>query len=266
VGEPSCYRDAGDVRCLCSLTSSLVYSRTPFLFALSFESQVPDDLVLCAHQTPFLFALSFELQVPDDLVLATQEAKRRCWDSRGADAEGEQTSPPAGTIGSGCHGDGRFDAHADLDSFTVAPSMLRRTPALALYDPETQRGRVVFRTRRALLTREECRRVCDVVDEHHRTKREGGEWSTVRRATVPTTDVAVEDIAALRPWLRELLDTRLFPMLDAAFPCLADGTSLVDPTTGSSRVRVHDAFIVRYAALPFLFRAFCSRVSACVLL
>ena len=50
-----------------------------------------------------------------------------------------------------------------------------------------------------------------------------------------TTDVAVEDIPALRPWLRELLHTRLHPMLAAAFPRLADGTTTVDPGTGASR-------------------------------
>lgn len=154
---------------------------------------------------------------------------------------------PYGTLGNGAHGDGRYDAEADLDAFTVAPSMLGRTPALALYDETLQRGRVVFRTKQPVLTRDECRRVCEIVADFHRVKT-GGSWSTVRRATVPTTDVAVEDIPELRPWLRELLDTRLCPMLAAAFSRLADGSLLVDPTTGKSRVRVHDAFIVRYAA------------------
>lgn len=182
--------------------------------------------------------------IPDDPVLATQKAKRQCWDSR--DAE-QAALVPRGTLGSGAYGDGRYDADADLDAFTVAPSMLRRTPALALYDETLQRGRVVFRTKRPVLSRDECRRVCDIVVDFHRAKT-GGSWGTVRRATVPTTDVAVEDIPELRPWLRELLDTRLFPMLAAAFPRLADGSVLVDPNTGKSRVRVHDAFIVRYAA------------------
>ena len=66
----------------------------------------------------------------------------------------------------------------------------------------------------------------------------------MRDSSVPTTDVAVEDIPALRPWLRQLLHSRLYPMLAAAFPALSDGSSLLDPA-GASRMRVHDAFIVR---------------------
>lgn len=41
----------------------------------------------------------------------------------------------------------------------------------------------------------------------------GGVWGTVRQSSVKTTDVAVEDIPKLRPWLRTLLHTRLFPMV-----------------------------------------------------
>ena len=45
------------------------------------------------------------------------------------------------------------------------------------------------------------------------------------------------------PWLRALLARRIYPWVAAAFPLLADGTDLgVD----GSRLRVHDAFIVRY--------------------
>ena len=69
----------------------------------------------------------------------------------------------------------------------------------------------------------------------------------VRDSSVVTTDVAVEDIPSLRPWLRQLLATRLCPMLEACYPLLADGSSLCDDH-GRSRVRVHDAFIVRYDA------------------
>ena len=96
-----------------------------------------------------------------------------------------------------------------------------------------------------MLTSEECGRVMERVNEFIEKER-GGEWGTVRKSSVKTTDVAVEDIPSLRPWLRELLKTRLFPLLAAAYPKLADGTSTVDED-GTSRVRVHDAFIVRYA-------------------
>jgi hypothetical protein len=68
----------------------------------------------------------------------------------------------------------------------------------------------------------------------------------VRTSSVKTTDVAVEDIPRLRPWLRTLLESRLWPMLGAAYPVLADGSGLRDGSTGEWRLRLHDAFIVRY--------------------
>ena len=39
---------------------------------------------------------------------------------------------------------------------------------------------------------------------------------------------------------------RLYPLLAEAFPVLADGSTNLDPDSGASRMRVHDAFIVRY--------------------
>ena len=74
---------------------------------------------------------------------------------------------------------------------------------------------------------------------------ENGGWGTVRCSSVPTTDVAVEDIPVLRSWLRVLLATRLRPMLAACYPRLADGSTL---GARGERLRVHDAFIVRYDA------------------
>jgi len=74
----------------------------------------------------------------------------------------------------------------------------------------------------------------------------GGAWGTVRRSSVPTTDVAVEDVPGLARWLRALLATRLCPLLAACFPRLADGSDLGG--AAGSRLRVHDAFIVRYDA------------------
>ena len=50
----------------------------------------------------------------------------------------------------------------------------------------------------------------------------------VRDSSVVTTDVAVEEIPALRPWLRQLLATRLCPMIEACYPRLADGSRLRD--------------------------------------
>ena len=95
---------------------------------------------------------------------------------------------------------------------------------------------------------EECSSVINIVEKHH-TEKLGGIWGTVRCSSVKTTDVAVEDIPALRPWLLALLHFKLYPLLSAAFPVLADGSTLIDQKTGTSRMRVHDAFIVRYDAV-----------------
>ena len=53
------------------------------------------------------------------------------------------------------------------------------------------------------------------------------------------------DIPALRPWLQDLLRTRLHPLVSAVYPRLADGST---PGDMGDRVRVHDAFVVRYDA------------------
>jgi hypothetical protein len=141
------------------------------------------------------------------------------------------------------HCDGVFDAASDLDSFRACEEgLVSPPPALAIFAP-TQRDRgVVFRSRHPLLTPTECGRVVEVVNDFHEKER-GGVWGTVRSSSVKTTDVAVEDVSCLRPWLRSLLHTRLQPMMSAAFPLLADG-SVMSP----DRLRVHDAFIVRYDA------------------
>ena len=153
----------------------------------------------------------------------------------------------AGLVGDAAHGDGVFDSATDLESYCVDQTLTSRTPALALYAPASQRGNLVFRSKRPLMTPAECGEVLRRVDEYHAAER-GGVWGTVRKSSVKTTDVAVEDIPVLRPWLKELLRSRLYPMLDAAFPVLADGSTTMDAVTGESRMRVHDAFIVRYDA------------------
>ncbi|RHZ34557.1 hypothetical protein DYB37_013584 [Aphanomyces astaci] len=90
----------------------------------------------------------------------------------------------------------------------------------------------------------ECDAVIDIVDAFHRDVRHG-QWGPVRHSSVNTTDVAVEDIPLLRPWLRKLLKSRVYPFLHEFFPRLADHTSMRDDATGATRCRVHDAFIVR---------------------
>jgi len=109
---------------------------------------------------------------------------------------------------------------ADMDAFTVHESMSGVTPALSLFDPR-QGGSLVFRSKEALLTVEECSRVVNHVEAFIERDR-GGQWGTVRKSSVPTTDVAVEDIPILRPWLRELLQTRpaCLPACDLDNPIL----------------------------------------------
>lgn len=137
------------------------------------------------------------------------------------------------------HSNGEFDSSTDLDAFAVPPTCAL-PPALSIFSPCQRESGVVFRNRHPLLTPAECRRVVDTVNTFHEEQR-GGMWGTVRQSSVKTTDVAVEDIPALRPWLRGLLHTRLQPMMATAFPSLADGSC-----TTADRIRVHDAFIVRY--------------------
>jgi hypothetical protein len=157
------------------------------------------------------------------------------------------------------------DCREVLEPFTVSP--LASYPPLSLFCTETQKNCLVFRTKQALLSPEECSSVLRIVDQHH-TQNLGGKWGTVRHSSVKTTDVAVEDIPALRPWLLALLHSKIFPLLSVAFPKLADGTSLLDldlnldpaadtntdtdtvsgNVPAASRLRVHDAFIVRYDA------------------
>ena len=122
---------------------------------------------------------------PDCAALARHHRKRACWDDA---CEEEVTAP--GLLGGGAHGDGAFGA-GDLEAFAVPDDNRARTPALALFREGTQRGRLVFRTRRPVLTAAECRRGLGEVDAFHDECR-GGRWGTVRHSSVKTTDVAVE--------------------------------------------------------------------------
>ncbi|KAH9125938.1 hypothetical protein AeMF1_003518 [Aphanomyces euteiches] len=167
--------------------------------------------------------------IPSCPVLARQHRKRQCWDD---ESDMDQLIP-------GLVGDGGFGLPAQ--GFTVPPT----TRALALFDRATQHNELVFRSTTPLLTEAECAAVVDIVQTYHKEVLDG-HWGTVRHSSVKTTDVAVEDIPSLRPWLKVLLQSRIYPLLNACFPRLADGTTMIDPKTGESRCRVHDAFIVRY--------------------
>lgn len=153
-----------------------------------------------------------------------------------------------------------FDISRNVDAFTCwDPNQNRRrvhfcdeelflTPALGIFHPQQKELGVVFRTKLPVLTAQECQHVIDVVNHYHDALH-GGVWGTVRHSSVKTTDVAVESIPILREWLLELMYTRLHSMLGALFPRLADGTTLYDEhAPEKSRIRIHDAFIVRYDA------------------
>ena len=144
-----------------------------------------------------------------------------------------------GLLGAGAHGDGAFTPAVHAVAHTIPETL--QEPALGLF-AESQARQLVFVSAHPLLTRPECDAVCAEVEAHVNADR-GGVWPTVRRSSVPTTDCAVEDVPTLRPWLRALLATRLFPMLAGCFPLLAGGRPLLPDD-----LRVHDAFIVRYDA------------------
>ncbi|KAF0685935.1 Aste57867_22253 [Aphanomyces stellatus] len=167
--------------------------------------------------------------IPSCPVLARQHRKRQCWDD-----ESEGDLLPPGLVGQGASGH-------PVVGFTVPDT----TRALAVFDRSSQNNQLVFRTGTPILTPAECAAVVDAVHQHHRDVRDG-QWGTVRHSSVKTTDVAVEDIPSLRPWLHVLLQSRIYPLLHACYPRLADLSTMVDPATNQSRCRVHDAFIVRY--------------------
>ena len=124
--------------------------------------------------------------VPDCETLRRQYHKRECWDNRNDE---EITNPCL--LGEGAHGDGVFQRDDDLEAFAVPEENIKHTPALALFDPATQKNELVFRSRRPVLTPEECKLVLEEVDSFHDKFRDG-KWGTVRHSSVKTTDVAVE--------------------------------------------------------------------------
>jgi hypothetical protein len=187
--------------------------------------------------------------LPGDARLARQRRKLRTWAglcSGGAAAEAAEEAAAAGCVGgAGGPGEGG-DAGAHFwqaAAHAAAPHVLPpRCAAHALFAP-SQGGRLAFTSAQPLLLRSECARVCAAVAAHIAAPPHCGAWPTVRSSSVPTTDLAVEEVPALVPWLRVLLRSRLLPLLAACFPVLADGSALT-----AARLRVHDAFIVRYDA------------------
>mmetsp|Transcript_57902 Transcript_57902/g.183667 ORF Transcript_57902/g.183667 Transcript_57902/m.183667 type:complete len:353 (-) Transcript_57902:73-1131(-) len=87
-----------------------------------------------------------------------------------------------------------------------------------------------------VLSSEECSRVVELVEQR---AREVGGWTTSRHYTVPTTDIPVHAHPEVLAWFRGLMRARLAPLLARQYPAVVG-----DPR----RVRVHDAFVVKYSA------------------
>jgi hypothetical protein len=152
-----------------------------------------------------------------------------------------------------CPVDGEENSLRDVESAAQFPVDVNAgprhlTPALAIFDSQQAERGVVFRTNHPVLTAPECRKVVNIVNSHHEDVCLG-QWSTVRHSSVKTTDVAVESVPLLREWLLALMYTRLNDMLAFLFPVFADGSTMyTQETPPRSRIRIHDAFIVRYDA------------------
>jgi len=161
--------------------------------------------------------------LPESPELQRQLRKRECWDVvASTDTPLLPDLVPTAPV----------PTLASLKPFAVPAAT--PCPALSLYDPVSQNRNLVWRSTTPVLTPAECAAVLSYV-QHHVTSVCGSNWPTVRKSSVKTTDVAVEDIPVLRPWLRALLKTRLFPLLNEAYPKLADGTSTLNAGEASER-------------------------------
>ena len=68
-----------------------------------------------------------------------------------------------------------------------------------------------------------------------------GGWTTARHHAVPTTDIPIHEAPELLSWFKDAMASRLQPMLASQF-------EMVGKRGGGEKVRVHDAFLVRYTA------------------
>jgi predicted 2-oxoglutarate/Fe(II)-dependent dioxygenase YbiX len=69
-----------------------------------------------------------------------------------------------------------------------------------------------------------------------------GGWTTQRHAAVPTTDMPLSALPRTRAAFSAALASHIAPMLEAAFPAALAAAA----REGVVRLRVHDAFLVRY--------------------
>jgi hypothetical protein len=177
-----------------------------------------------AHSQAYTLWAAGSIAQPDDVRLSRQAGKVHVWGNLYNDESEEELkllpSPPPPLA-------------------LLVPDGKSLPPALSLFSPSQGRS-IAFISPSPLISATSASFAITAAEEHvvHAL---GGVWGTVRNASVPTTDVAVEDIPILIPWLRNLLRKTIYPFVSQCFPHLADDTLLTP-----SRLRVHDAFIVRY--------------------
>jgi hypothetical protein len=158
--------------------------------------------------------------------------------------------------------------HDDYIAGSVPPKLRSACPALALFNPILQQNQLVFRTTMPILSSLECQRVLQIVRNYHRQRNSDSGWLMMAAHHGVQSDIPRSKQPML-PWkiflnydhgYRTILAERLYPMAATIVPKLADGTTLLTTNTESCngeaqehgnhryRLRVHDAFIVRYDA------------------
>ena len=209
----------------------------------SFSSPSPPDINILAdayylsgwicihldsHTRAYQFWKEGSNRIPTSECLKKKKRKRDMWDNKLTDSERDEVIRLKLFNGERK----TYDRSKDFEAYKVCDEKLEKgCPALSLFKQSTQNNELVFTTKQPIITPSERASILQILSTHI-TSTLSGSWSTVRSSSVPTTDVAVEDVPPLRNWLRALLEERLWPILDVAFPYLVDSTTL----TGGGRV------------------------------
>ena len=153
------------------------------------------------HCTAYNTWMAGYAALPSDARLKKQALKRLCWDGNFDDDDDDGDEPSQNL--------------PSLQAFRA-----RTCPAQALFPSQSQNRNLVFKTQAPILTNIECEKTLKIV-KHYIETVNNGDWGTVRSATVKTTDVAVEDIPELRPWLRILLRDKIYPLCEVSTDIMA---------------------------------------------
>jgi len=131
--------------------------------------------------------------------------------------------------------DACFDGFESPPEDILGADQADRNVAWAPSKASLQSRGAVFKSREPLLDPAECAWVIEQVEAQAAITG----WTTDRHVQAPTTDIPVSSVPAIREWFDEMLQTRLFPMVHSRFP---------DAIQAPDRLRVFDAFVVRYDA------------------